>query len=257
MNMRRLLTFGLGGWLLHTAVAAPAATWHSNFDAAKAAAGSSGRPILMNFTGSDWCPACIQLRQDVLSQPEFLKFADDNLVLMEVDFPQRRPLAALHQLANQQLARQYGIAAYPTLLLVDATGKPLARVPTVSPASRMVSMLSEGFSRAGRRPASPPPDPSGTRPMPAPVRELPLFGGAATQPLPTYTNLTVKSISGSPARRFALINSETLAAGESAWFKLGAQRVQVHCVEIREKSVLVRIEGDTRPRELLLSDLRN
>ena len=43
--------------------------------------------VLLDFTGSDWCGWCIKLQKDTFSRPEFQKFAEESLVLVELDFP--------------------------------------------------------------------------------------------------------------------------------------------------------------------------
>jgi hypothetical protein len=64
--------------------------------------------------------------------------------------------------------------------------------------------------------------------------------------------IKVGSISGTPDRRFALINNEIFAKGDQATLKVGDQRVMVHCIEIRESSVVVSIDGIDGTRELSL-----
>lgn len=66
--------------------------------------------------------------------------------------------------------------------------------------------------------------------------------------------IKVGSISGTPDRRFALINNKTFAKGDQATVKVGDKRVTIHCVEIRESSVMVSIEGIDGTRELKMSD---
>jgi len=83
-------------------------------------------------------------------------------------------------------------------------------------------------------------------------RELPRFGGAATQPPVRYTNLTLKTISGTASRRFALLNDQTFAAGETLPVKLLDGKVNVRCVEVREQSVIVDVQGEKGPREIKL-----
>lgn len=249
MNVHRIGA-ALGIFLaLHAA--GQAATWNSSFETARQQSQASGRPILVNFTGSDWCPACIQLRNNVLSSQEFGAFAEQNLVLLEIDFPRGRAVPAAQRQANEELARKYGIEGFPTVLVLDAAGKVAGQISHAAPKDKFILAAEFLARKAGGNPT-----PVARRATPT-VRDLPLFGGAATKPLPTYTNLIVKSISGTPARRFALINSETLAAGDSAWFVIGGQRVQVHCVAIQEKSVRVKIHGEPAERDLLLSEIRH
>jgi thiol-disulfide isomerase/thioredoxin len=74
------------------AVAGHAAeAWTSDFPAALRRARSEGKTVLLDFTGSDWCAGCRRSRTKVLEKPEFLAYAAKHLVLVEVDFPERKP----------------------------------------------------------------------------------------------------------------------------------------------------------------------
>lgn len=66
--------------------------------------------------------------------------------------------------------------------------------------------------------------------------------------------LALKGISGPANRRFALINNQTLATGETAVVRIGNGQVKVHCWEIREDSVIVSVEGNPEKRELRLRE---
>lgn len=103
------------------------AEWMEDFAEARRRAGREGRAVLMLFTGSDWCPYCIQLEKNVLSGREFEGFASDNLVLMLVDFPKRKKMEESQLRSNHALAAQYKVKGYPTLVLVDESGKELSR----------------------------------------------------------------------------------------------------------------------------------
>jgi thioredoxin-related protein len=81
----------------------------------------------VNFTGSDWCPPCIQLKRDALSQRRFLEFAETNLVLLEIDFPQRTPLPQALARQNDELHSRFLISGFPTLVLLDPGGRELGR----------------------------------------------------------------------------------------------------------------------------------
>lgn len=79
--------------------------------------------LLMDFTGSDWCPPCILLRKQVFSKPEFADYAAKNLVLLEVDFPRFKKQSDEENVANQKLAQQFGIEGFPTIVILDSSGK--------------------------------------------------------------------------------------------------------------------------------------
>ena len=100
--------------------------WSDNFEAAKALAKKENKPILLDFTGSDWCGWCIKLDQEVFSKREFKTYAKDNLVLVTVDFPHEARQSKKLKEQNEALAKQYGINGYPTIVLIDAEGKKLA-----------------------------------------------------------------------------------------------------------------------------------
>lgn len=79
----------------------------------------------------------------------------------------------------------------------------------------------------------------------------PLWRQAALTAVPE--KLTLKGISGSAKRRFALINNSTLEQGEETKVRVGDSNLVVRCVEIRQNSVLVRVAGEKNPVELFLT----
>jgi thioredoxin-related protein len=102
--------------------------WLTDFKAAQAEANTSHKNILMDFTGSDWCPVCIQMTKTVLDTKEFEKYADENLVLMKVDFPAKAQLPQKEQDQNSDLQKKYASEGFlPTYVLVDKDGNVLGR----------------------------------------------------------------------------------------------------------------------------------
>ena len=97
--------------------------WGENYEKATTQAKSENKLVLLDFTGSDWCPWCIKLDKEVFSQPEFKEYAAKNLVLMEVDFPQTKPQAANIKSQNDRLQTKYKIEGYPTVVVLNAQGK--------------------------------------------------------------------------------------------------------------------------------------
>lgn len=106
--------------------------WLTDFAAAQARSRAESKPLLIDFTGSDWCPPCIRLRKEVFSKPEFADYASKNLVFLEVDFPKRKTLPPAQQAANEALARQFGVEGFPTILVISPSGKILGQLGSVS-----------------------------------------------------------------------------------------------------------------------------
>lgn len=105
---------------------AKAGEWITDYDRAAAAAAELGRPMLLDFTGSDWCGWCIRLDEEVFSKPEFTAYAEEALVLVKLDFPQDIPQSRELIRQNEALMEQYGVEGFPTIILVDADGEVLA-----------------------------------------------------------------------------------------------------------------------------------
>jgi thioredoxin-related protein len=99
--------------------------WQTDYAKGLATAKEQNKQVLLDFTGSDWCGPCIELRKRVFSQPEFRKYAEKNLVFVEVDYPQRKKQSAELKSQNEKLAKQYGIdeKGYPAIVLLDPNCK--------------------------------------------------------------------------------------------------------------------------------------
>jgi hypothetical protein len=67
-----------------------------------------------------------------------------------------------------------------------------------------------------------------------------------------YDGLDLKIISGTPQRRLATVNNQTFLVGETLRVAVRRGDLRVRCLEIRERSVLVAVQGDPNPRELKL-----
>jgi thioredoxin-related protein len=98
-----------------------------DFEAAKKEAAAFKQPIFAFFTGSDWCGWCMKLRSEVIDTKEFEKFAADNLILLEVDFPRGKKQSSSVKKQNAGLASTYAVRGYPTVYLLDADGKELGK----------------------------------------------------------------------------------------------------------------------------------
>lgn len=93
--------------------------WHTDMAKATEASLKENKPLLLFFTGSDWCGWCIKLQKDVLKTNEFATWATQNVILVELDFPKSKPQDQNIKMQNQQLAQTFGIQGYPTVWFVN------------------------------------------------------------------------------------------------------------------------------------------
>ena len=101
--------------------------WLTSWDEAVKQSKSTGKPILIDFTGSDWCGWCIKLKKEVFDTAEFQAWAKKRVILLECDFPQNKPQSAQVKKQNEELSTKYNIEGYPTILFVDAKGAVLGQ----------------------------------------------------------------------------------------------------------------------------------
>ena len=96
--------------------------WYDDYGAALARARRENKPMLLLFTGSDWCGFCIRLRRTVLDKPEFRSFAHRHLVLVYIDSPRRTRLPGGLVAQNRMLREKFGAGGgVPNTLVVTPT----------------------------------------------------------------------------------------------------------------------------------------
>lgn len=100
--------------------------WMNDFRAARALAAKEKKPLLVSFSGSDWCGWCIKLDKEVFHQPEFAKWAAEHFVMFQADFPRRTPQSRELKMQNTALAEQFRVEGFPTVVLLRPDGKVFA-----------------------------------------------------------------------------------------------------------------------------------
>ena len=93
--------------------------WYTNMEEAIVESEKNKKPLFLFFTGSDWCGWCIKLQKEVFFKPEFKKWAKENVVLVELDFPKRKTIDENLKKQNRKLAQMLGVRGYPTIWFVN------------------------------------------------------------------------------------------------------------------------------------------
>jgi protein disulfide-isomerase len=97
--------------------------WETNVSKAMEVSIKTKKPLLLFFTGSDWCGWCIRLQKEVLKTPEFLKWAKENVILVELDFPRRSHQTEEIKKQNNELQQAFGIQGFPTVVIANGVKK--------------------------------------------------------------------------------------------------------------------------------------
>jgi protein disulfide-isomerase len=98
-----------------------------DLNAAVAQANTQNKLVLLDFTGSDWCPPCMELHKEIFSRPEFQSYAESNLIFLTVDFPTKFRLPPDASATNDFLQTKFNIEGFPTLVAVNGQGKEIWR----------------------------------------------------------------------------------------------------------------------------------
>lgn len=96
--------------------------WMDNYDQAMQMASKDRKPVILYFTGSDWCGWCKKMDQEVFSSPAFAEEVGNKFVFVKVDFPMNSKLPESVARQNAQLKQRYGVTGYPTVVIVDSQG---------------------------------------------------------------------------------------------------------------------------------------
>ena len=94
-------------------------TWHTDVNKAVTVSRKENKPMMMFFTGSDWCGWCIRLQNEVFKKPEFVDWAQKNVVLVELDFPRKIELAPELRQQNSQMQQIFQVQGFPTIWFVN------------------------------------------------------------------------------------------------------------------------------------------
>ena len=103
-------------------------TWHTDMSKATDISIKENKPMFLFFTGSDWCGWCIRLQKEVFNTPEFIKWAKESVVLVELDFPRKNEQTDAVKMQNAQLQQQLQVRGYPTVWFVSAAKTTDAKV---------------------------------------------------------------------------------------------------------------------------------
>lgn len=104
--------------------------WKDSYQEALEQANSEDKPIVLVFSGSDWCAPCIRLEKTIWTSREFKNYANKELILYRADFPRKKsnklPQEQLDQ--NKRLAERFNQNGYfPLVLILDKSEKVLGK----------------------------------------------------------------------------------------------------------------------------------
>jgi protein disulfide-isomerase len=104
--------------------------WTTSYAEAIDEADRTNTPIMLFFSGSDWCPWCKKLDSEVFSTKEFSAWLDSRVVPVMVDFPKTSQLPGQLTNQNNKLLDRYRphLTGFPTALFIKADGTVIGKL---------------------------------------------------------------------------------------------------------------------------------
>lgn len=100
--------------------------WQTDFKKATEMAAQANKPIVLVFSGSDWCAPCMKLEKEIWSTAEFINYSNEHYIMLKADFPRKskNTVDAQQKEANKQLAEKYNKSGFfPLVVVLDKQGK--------------------------------------------------------------------------------------------------------------------------------------
>ncbi len=94
--------------------------WLTNYEDAVNQSKASSKPIVLFFTGSDWCGWCNKLDEEALDTADFAQAAGDKFIFVKLDFPLNTSLPPQQTAQNKQLQKKFDIRSFPTIVILDS-----------------------------------------------------------------------------------------------------------------------------------------
>ena len=116
--------------------------WETDLNKAIGQSYETKKPIMLFFTGSDWCGWCIRLQNEVFRTETFTQWAKENVILVELDFPRKKEQPQTIKDQNRQLQQMFGVQGYPTCHFVMPT-------PTDDGRINLASLGQNGYMAGG------------------------------------------------------------------------------------------------------------
>lgn len=97
----------------------PSVKWLTSYEQAVQQSKSANKPLILFFTGSDWCGWCNKLDEEALETQEFAEAAANKFIFVKLDYPLYSPQDPQIKAQNKQLQQKFDIRSFPTVLIID------------------------------------------------------------------------------------------------------------------------------------------
>ena len=97
-------------------------TKYDDWDIAKQQSELKGKNILIILTGAEWCKPCVKMEKNVIENEQFIEYANQNLVILEINIPRNQNYNSKIMKDYVYFKDKYSTNALPVMILVDKNG---------------------------------------------------------------------------------------------------------------------------------------
>ena len=105
--------------------------WVDTYTLATVSSKEEKKPIVLVFSGSDWCAPCIKLNQSIWQSETFKAYSKENYILYKADFPRKKKnqLSANRVDQNATLVNKFNAKGhFPLVVVLDSNENVLGKI---------------------------------------------------------------------------------------------------------------------------------
>jgi thioredoxin-related protein len=92
---------------------------YTDYEIVKSEALKQNKDILIVLTGSEWCKPCIKMKKNVFLNTEFIKLAEDKLIILEINIDRHIDMSSKVYKDYDFFKKKYQTNTLPCLILID------------------------------------------------------------------------------------------------------------------------------------------
>jgi protein disulfide-isomerase len=97
----------------------PTMEWLTDYSEALAESSRTNKPVVLFFTGSDWCGWCKKLEREVFGRGQFATLVSDKYIFVKLDSPRRSKISKSLEQQNTGLRAKYKVRGFPSVIIID------------------------------------------------------------------------------------------------------------------------------------------
>lgn len=101
--------------------------WHINYSEVTELAKKENKLVLLFFHGSNWCPPCIKMQNEVFAADTFVNKVNEKILFLDIDFRTKPKLSDAQLAHNKEVKKRFELPedfgqGYPQVIIINGKG---------------------------------------------------------------------------------------------------------------------------------------